>query len=55
MIFADGFDLPSELDVKNLTEAPDIEVKGFLKWKASRGEDDIDCQRKSRIKDSRQK
>jgi len=41
-MFGDGFDLPDGLKVADLANAPDIEVKVFLKWKASRNEDDVD-------------
>ena len=36
-----AYDLPTELKVDDLSKLPNVEVKVFLKWKASKDEDDI--------------
>jgi len=39
-MFADGFDLPTGLDVDDLTEVPKIEMRLYLKWKGTTPEEE---------------
>lgn len=41
-LFGDGFDLPKELNIDDLTHAPRIDVKVFLSWRGTKEEDDQD-------------
>ena len=41
-LVGDSFQLPSEIQVDDLTDTPELEVQIFLKWKGHHGEDDSD-------------
>ena len=41
-LVGDSFDLPQELTVEDVTHAPDVQVRLYLKWKAPRAADDED-------------
>lgn len=41
-LIGDGFDLPDHLTVADIAHAPEVEVSLYLRWKAERGEEDLE-------------